>query len=242
MKKSVAQLLVNDYRNIRANLELLNDGVIPARLVIASAEPGEGKTTFSINLATSLSRSGKKVLLIDGDFRNMDIARTMNLPPQVKGFCEVMAGGCTFDDAVYTDPRRGLDILAPNAQNGYDPVQILASPKTKEFLDKLSERYDHIIIDTSPVLAAPDSLLWARMADAVVLCSLAGVTNGPALKETMEKFARIKVKILGNVLNNVQSDAGYGYYGYDSDRPSTRKKQSSEAIFLQAQLEDNKPE
>ena len=216
-KKDLTQFMSMDFQNIRANLKLLNGGEIPQKILITSAEPREGKTSLSINLASSLSRSGHRVLLIDGDLRKPDLHRIMNLHGITVGLREVASGICIFEDAVFEEYHPNLDILRACGSTNFDTVQLLSARGISEFLERMENKYDNIIIDSSPVLAAPDALLWARLTDAVVLSSLSGRTTGPALKTTIERLSKLNVRILGNVLASVKSGSGYGqnYYYYD---------------------------
>ena len=204
--------IAGDYQTIRANLRLLNGDKEPKMLVIASPGMQEGKTTFAINLATSMSKSGKKVLLIDGDLRKPDIAYMLNLPKGSRGLQDVLFGRKKYDQAVCSMPVTGLDVLAADSRNRNDACELLAMPGARERIKTISQTYDHVIIDTPPVLAFPDALVWAKMADAVILTSFAGQTTVPDLREATEKLAQIKVNVLGTVLSNVE--AGHSYYRY----------------------------
>ncbi|MCF7958959.1 MAG: hypothetical protein K9M57_10970, partial [Phycisphaerae bacterium] len=134
-KNSDRNHLTLDYQNIRANLSLLNDGKIPKIMVVTSAEPREGKTTLAINLATSLARTGSRVLLIDGDLRKPDIHVSLDIPNGAGGFREVAQGICSLEDAVYSNFSSGLDILTSSGRNGYDPVHLLSGPHIAERLE-----------------------------------------------------------------------------------------------------------
>jgi len=206
--------VTEDYQTIRANLGLLDGGTMPKKLVVTSPGVQDGKTTFAINLATSMAGTGKKILLIDGDLRKPDVAHLLKLPKGLRGLREVLLGQ-KFEKAVHFVPSAGLDVLVPDSCDSADACELLASPQTVENINLISRNYDHVIIDTPPVLAFPDALFWARIADAVVLTSFAGHTTAPDLKEAKDKLAQINVSVLGTVLSNVRVGHGYYRYGYN---------------------------
>ncbi|MBA7637147.1 hypothetical protein ES703_44782 [subsurface metagenome] len=216
--------IAEDYQTIRTNLGLLDGEGIPNTLVVTSPEIQEGKTTFAINLATSLSRSGKKVLLIDGDLRKPDIARFLNLPKASKGLQDVLLGQ-EFDQAVYTIPSTGLDVLASDSHGGMDVYELIASPIARRRINELSEKYDHVIIDTPPVLVFPEALIWATFGDAVILTSFAGKTTTSKLRKAKERLTQIDARVLGTVLSNVQVEQSYSHreYGYYAQNVQSRK-------------------
>jgi succinoglycan biosynthesis transport protein ExoP len=224
--------IVGDYQTIRTNLGLLGGEGIPRKLVITSPNMKEGKTTFAVNLATSLSESGKKVLLIDGDLRKPDVARLLNLPKGSRGLHDVLCG-VKFEQAVFSVASTGLDVLAADLHDAADAYELLALPSTAKRIDIISKKYDHVIIDTPPALVFPDALMWAKIGKAVVLVSYAGHTTMPDLKEAKDRLSQIGVKVLGTVLSSVQAEhsyyrQGHSYYaqsveGRESARVSRRK-------------------
>jgi len=232
--------IAGDYQTIRANLRLLNGDKMPKKLVVTSPGMQEGKTTFAINLATSMARSGKKVLLIDGDLRKPDIAHLLNLPKGSRGLQDMLFG-TKFDQVVCSMPSTGLDVLAADSRNMADAYELLALPLTAQHINMISKNYDHVIIDSPPVLAFPDALMWAKIADAVILVSFAGQTTAPDLREASEKLAQINVNVLGTVLSNVE--AGHSYYRYGHNyyaqnaHPRKNAKRAAAKLLLPMQTQ-----
>jgi capsular exopolysaccharide synthesis family protein len=236
------QQVATDYQTIRANLGLLNGGGIPNKLVITSPGVRDGKTTFAINLATSLAKAGKKVLLIDGDLRKPDIRWLLNLPEDSVGLQDVLLGK-SFENITRSTPLAGLDVLTADSRNLPASCEMLSQPHVSEYLNAVSEKYDHVIIDTPPVLVFPDALLWAKIADGVILTSFAGHTEERDLKETLERIAQVKVKVLGTILNSVHANYsynryGYGYYTGRTAAKTTRRKGNKAMLLLPVEQSD----
>jgi len=208
-----AEQIAGDYQTIRTNLKLLASGGMPRKLAVCSPGTREGKTTFAVNLATSLAKSGKKVLLIDGDLRKPDVRYMLKLSNGSLGVQDVLLGE-EPSAAIVSVPESGLHVMPANVRHLADVYELLASPTAAEQLERLGREYDHVIVDTPPTLAFPDALVWAKLTDAVVLVGFAGQTTAPDLKEAKERFARIRAQVLGAILSNVPADQGLYRYGY----------------------------
>jgi len=211
-----AEQMTEDYQTIRTNLGIMGNGRIPPRLAVTSPGTKEGKTTFSVNLATSLARSGKRVLLIDGDLRKPDVAGLLGISTVAAESSTVVAED-GFSYTLCPTSSAGLDVLVPNT-NGrgttIDPYEIVISPDVAQRIDLLAQNYDHLIFDTPPVLAFPDALIWARIAGSVVVVSFMGRTTTPDLAEAKLRLAQSRAQILGTVMNNVRHDLTYNRYRY----------------------------
>jgi succinoglycan biosynthesis transport protein ExoP len=236
--------IADDYQTIRANLGLLNGGGIPKKLVITSPAVRDGKTTFAVNFSTSLARSGKKVLLIDGDLRKSDIRELLNLPKGLGGLQELLAGKSP-ENVVCFVPSAGFDVLTTDSGNRPDGLELLSHPHISKCINVISEKYDHVIIDSPPVLAFPDALLWAKMADGVILTSFAGRTEERDIKETLDRLAQVNIKVLGMVLNNVNINCSYNRYGYNyyssqGEDGTGHRRRNNRAILLLTTKEPNK--
>jgi polysaccharide biosynthesis transport protein len=212
-KKLLPQQLYDDYQTIRANIGLLEDSQNTRIIAVTSPGMGDGKTTFSVNLATSFAHSGKKTLLIDGDLRKPDVALVLNLPSGLRGFQDYLFG-YPIDRSVYKMEGMGLYVLAADSRNSSDALEMLTNPEAMERIRALTKFFDKIIIDTPPVLAFADTLLWAKIADGTLLTSYVGHTTRPEMQEAIERLTSIRAKILGTVVNNVKMSHSYRRYGY----------------------------
>lgn len=245
-KRMVAQQLSDDYQTIRANLGLLNGSPKSKVLVVTSPGMGDGKTTFAVNLALSFAQSGEKVLLIDGDLRKPDVGETLNLPRGLRGLQDLLFGK-SLEDSVY-EVSCGLHVLAADHRNSSDALDLLGQKRTTDCMRNIGDGYDHVIIDTPPVLAFSDPLVWAKMADGVIVTSFAEHTSRPDLRETIDRLEQIGARVIGTVLNNVrvaQSYHRYGYgYGYGGNAEagaSRRRSRRDKRLLLTSPQEQERP-
>ena len=226
-KKLLPQQLMDDYQTIRANIGLMDDAENTRFIVVTSPGMADGKTTFSINLATSFAQSGFKTLLIDADLRKPDVANALKLPAGQRGFQDYLFGA-EIDKAVYKLESMDFYVLASDHRNTSDALTILSHPEMKKRISKLRDSFDKVIIDTPPVLAFSDALVLAQMSDGVLMTSFVGHTSKVEMQEATHRLHEIGAKILGTVVNNVKvshSYRRYGYgYGYDYGKASKQKQ------------------
>jgi len=225
-KALLPRFIADNYQTICANLGLFSTQGMPNKIVITSPGPKDGKTTLAINLATSIAKTGKTVLLIDGDFRKPDVAKLLKIQYPNDGIKQLLSGE-KFEKVVTLMAMAGFDVLTAVASSTNQIYSLIAQNRTPEIINMISQKYDHIIIDSPPVLAVPDALLWAKIADAVILTCIANYTDTGDLKQTVDKLNQISVKIIGTVLNNVSINHSYYPYGYGYAANAASKKNNT---------------
>jgi succinoglycan biosynthesis transport protein ExoP len=188
------------YRMLRTALLLSRAGAPPKTTLITSAEPSEGKTTVSVNLAVALASSGKRVLLIDADLRRPNCHDLLGAENHF-GLTEVLSGMGEFDDLIRPTGFSNLFLLS-SGEIPPNPSELLGSDKMREVLSLLGERYDHLLVDSPPVIAVTDAVVLSTLVDGVVL-----VTNKRTprqqVKAALSRLRYSRTKLFGVVLNMV---------------------------------------
>lgn len=180
-------------------------------VMITSAGSGEGKTSLSGHLATSLARAGYQTLLIDGDLRRPTAQATFGLDPEAPGLSEVLRGGAKVRDAIHPTGVDGLGVM-PAGSPDRMTFRALARGQTRVLYDLLKQRFDFVLVDSAPVLAVADSLMLALGADGVLLSVMQDVSRAPAVLAACERLSLMNVRILGTVVTGVREGTyGYGY-------------------------------
>jgi capsular exopolysaccharide synthesis family protein len=180
--------------------------------MFTSALPRDGKTTTSVNCATVLAQMGARVLVVDADLRKPTVHKAFNLPNR-SGLSKLLATGQGLETAAVPSAQvPGLDIITAGATPPH-PAELLSSGFFRECLQYWREQYDHIVLDTPPVLSVTDAVVLSVNADAVVLVSRAGETTKHALRHARSLLGQVKARVIGVVLNGVDlSSPDYYYY------------------------------
>jgi len=179
-------------------------------LLITSATPSEGKSTVSCNLATALAQRGRKVLMVDADLRSSPPHSDVGIANQS---LTTMCQAGSVDHPRY-QPIASLPTLhvLPAGIRPTDPTGVLDSVRMQELMTAWRAEYDHIIIDTPPVLLFADALVLAARSDAVILVTRSGVSRRPEIERARDLLTRSGAHMLGFILNAVKSPEYY--YGY----------------------------
>ncbi len=205
--------VAESFRAVRTALFFSNRGADLKVVQVTSPVPGDGKSTLSANLAVALAQSGRRVLLIDADFRRPRIEKIFGLERDV-GMVQVVAGKAELEDALYKSPVPNLTIL-PGGKKPSNPAELLSSARFAHLVDVLREKFDLIIIDTPPVLAVSDPSVVASVVDGVVVTMRLRRNIKPLATRTLNTLEAVDAPLLGIVVNGVSAEAAYGGYGYN---------------------------
>lgn len=204
------------FRTLRTALTLQTDST--DRILVSSAEPSDGKTTVTVNLAVSFAQAGKRTLVIDADLRKPGFTARLNLRG-LPGVADLLtADGSVSEMAetlVHATELAGLDAL-PAGLRRPNPAELLGSDRFAELLSWADSRYDQVIVDCPPVLAVSDAQIVGRLIDGAILVVRPEKNHRRLVIKACENFLATGSRVLGIVANglSVQSH-GYGYgYGY----------------------------
>jgi capsular exopolysaccharide synthesis family protein len=218
------------YRTLRTSILLSRAGQPPQVVVFTSALPQEGKTMTSVNTAFVIAKQGKRVLLIDADLRRPSIHKVLELRSDV-GLSNVLSGGAKWKDAVQPTAEANLFVL-PSGPLPPHPSELLAATSMQDLIREGRNEYDHIIIDSPPLLSVTDAVLLAVQADMVALVVRSGQTTMGAIRNARDLLLHVKAPLRGIVLNAVdlQSPDYYYYHsgpkyrGYYTDKDAPKLK------------------
>ena len=203
------------YRKLRTHLIFSTAGDPLRTLMVASAAASEGKSTVSANLAVTFAQQSLRVVLVDADLRRSRVHSIFSVE-RVPGLTEVLAGRAQLDEAVQSTHVEGLSVLpagvlVPNASE-------LLGAGMRAVLDRLQERFDLVIVDTPPVMAAADAEIVGVQTDAVLLVVRAGQTDRSSAQYAVQQLRAIGARVIGAVLNDPDEKVpGYGRYAYYYD-------------------------
>jgi succinoglycan biosynthesis transport protein ExoP len=191
------------------------NGILKENKVIAvtSSLPNEGKTTVATNLAQLIAHAGGRVLLVDLDLRNPSLSR--GLSPESKGLIDVIAGKIAITDAVWTDRQTNLSFLPSGATpKMMHTNEILSSSIVKKLFESLRASYDYVIVDLPPLAPVVDARATTSIIDSYVYVVEWGRTKIDLVEHNLAKAAGIHDRLLGVVLNKVDTNILGRYEGY----------------------------
>ena len=229
------------FRALRTSILLSQADHPPQVILVTSALPREGKTTAAANLAVTLAQLGDRTVLVDADLRKPGIGRLLNLAGgKYAGLSSHLAGVSSLELVSVPHPAIPNLVAIPTGPLPPNPADLLSSHKLADAIAELRTKFKFIVIDSPPVMAATDAVILSVQADGVLLVVRSGETPKEAFTRTRDLLNSVKCRILGVVLNAVDSSApdyyySYRYYPYSSgygpqDAPEASHEEDSEAV------------
>lgn len=206
--ESPTDLSIEALRSLRTSLHFAFVGASKKVIALTGPSPGVGKSFISINLACLLAQAGQKVAVVDADMRKGTLHRYAGVRPDV-GLSSVLSGQCGIEEAI--THIEGVDLL-PRGQVPPNPSELLMGEAFSKLIEDLSERYDHVLIDTPPVLAVADALIVCGLVKTTLLVVRHGMNTVSEVKLSLSRLEQGGVDVKGAVLNGVVKTAGSYYY------------------------------
>lgn len=206
------------YRGVRTALYFSSHGKDYKLLQVTSPGMGDGKTTTVANLGISIAQSGKRILLIDADFRRPRLHELFGLSAPT-GLASVLAGEAPLEGAIQETAVPGLFVL-PCGPIPPNPAELLTSPRFQEVLSLIRDRYDLVLIDTPPMLAVSDPAVVAPRVEGVLIVLRYSKDGRPSAQRAKQILDTLGVTVLGVVVNAVDYQSAEGKYGYVRHRYS----------------------
>ncbi|SFF42718.1 tyrosine-protein kinase Etk/Wzc [Fontimonas thermophila] len=220
---------VEALRSLRTALHFAQMDAPNNRIMLTGPEPDLGKSFVSINLGAVLAQAKRRVVVVDADLRRGHINKLI-AAPRAPGLSELISGAATLEQILCPTPVEGL-MLIPTGTYPPNPAELLINERFVELLQGLSERFDHVLIDTPPVLAVTDAAIIGRHAGITLVVLKAGEHPLRMIEETVNRLTRAGVAVRGTLFNQIgrtrQGRYGYKYgYYYGGYRYDYRKRPS----------------
>jgi len=200
------------YRSLRTNIQFADIDKPKRVILMTSTTSKEGKSTTAVNLAVTLAQTGSRVLLVDSDLRRPALHNFFGFD-KAYGLTNVLIGSLSLDDVIKPTEVDKLDVITagdipPN------PAELVASEKMRKFIEDVRARYDHVILDSPPVIAVTDAAILATRVDGALLVVSSGTVNRKEVQRSVALIKNVRSNILGVVLNGLDVKRIYGSYYY----------------------------
>ena len=183
--------------NIMFSLPKTENGKV---ILVTSAEPAEGKTTTSINIAYTFAQTDAKVILVDCDLRKPRVHRYLK-HDRDKGVSNVLCGFCKLDEVINKNVFGNLDCIWAG-EIPTSSTELLMSDEMSNMLEELSKRYDYVFLDTPPVLTVTDAMIIAPKCNGAVVVAKQEQSTFDMLDKAIDVIKQSGIRILGFILNS----------------------------------------
>ena len=220
--KNTNDIAIESLRSIRTTIHFSLANAKNNVIAISGPAPEVGKSFISANLATIFAQGNKRVLLIDADIRRGYLHKYFNRDT-TPGLTELLSGQSTLAQTIFKTQVDNLDFIA-RGKNQNNPSEMLSSLQFKELLEQFSQQYDHIILDTPPVLAVTDGIIISQYAGVNLVVARYAKTQIKELELTVNRFEQAGSKVNGIILNDINRASGGYSYGYNYAYSYTAQK------------------
>lgn len=218
--------MVDAYLAVQTNLAFTTEHGVPRSFAVTSTRPAEGKSTTALALATTLARAQKKVILVDGDMRSPSVHHLGGVDHH-RGLSNFLSGEDNVETLTFPMTDLGFTAMSagpipPNA------AELLTGNRLSLLVERLLETYDHVVIDSPPVMGLADAPLIASRVGGVIYAVESHGIRSSMVKTALGRLASANARIIGGVLTKFEARRahyGYGYeygYGYGRDDSASR--------------------
>lgn len=224
------------FRNLRTNIQFMNNNKNVKTVTITSTMPGEGKSYVSANLAVTFAQAGKRVILVDCDMRKGRQFNIFNILPR-PGISNYLSGVIEqenfgdiddIDNYIQRTEVENLKVITAGTIPP-NPSELLISERMSELIEILKEKCDIVIFDAPPALIVADAVILARQVDSCVLVTAHNKTKIDDVKKIKEAVENVGAKVAGVVINRIPSASTkytqmYYYYGNSNTKKSRKRR------------------
>ncbi|WP_269526343.1 GumC family protein [Coraliomargarita parva] len=212
---NVDRHVTETFRSIHSSMKLHDESKNAKIIVVTSTVPGEGKSFVSSNTALTFANHGEKTLLLDGDLRLPNVARSLQLEND-RGVLDYVEKGVDLDELIISEVYPNLDVM-PTGGKSKNPTQVLNNPKLEAMFAELRDRYDRIIVDSPPLAAVSDALNLLPMVDGVIYVIKFNTVKRKTAMVNVRRLWESNTPVFGAILNNITSSLSSYYYSHYSD-------------------------
>lgn len=217
--------LVDAYLAVQTNLAFTTEHGVPRSFAVTSTRPAEGKSTTALALATTLARAHRRVILVDGDMRSPSVHHLGGVDHD-HGLSNFLTGQDNIEAMIFPMDDLGITAMSagpipPNA------AELLTGNRLSVLIERLLQSYDHVVIDSPPVMGLADAPLIASRVEGVIYAVESHGIRSTMVKTALGRLASANARVMGGVLTKFESRKahyGYGYeYGYGYGRANKDK-------------------
>lgn len=213
---NVDRHVTETFRSIHSALKL-NDESKNAKIILTtSTVPSEGKSFVSSNLSLTFANHGEKTLLLDGDLRLPNVARSLQLENEY-GLLDHIEKGVSLDEVIIKEVYPNLDVL-PSGGKSKNPTQVLNSAQFEAMFADLRDRYDRIVVDSPPLAAVSDALNLLPLVDGILYVIKFNTVKRKTAVVNVRRLWESNTPVFGAILNNITSSLSSYYYSNYSDK------------------------